>query len=244
MSDSTAPPEATDPGFKQRNQKVGANDEFTLPDIVQIISPTHTTWVGRYTQEFWVRLNFLLRGLAGTLVQWFVFFAEIGKAYPAAAALAFASVTLPLEEKYSENPYVGNTIHYAMEVIDPAAAAKIYTPKVFAADPVGDASKKLLDEATKAYLASPEYAQLKIEVEADVQRQIRKSVYLSAGMKTDAAEVDAEIAQAAQERAARRLAVLDELDEPAEEAPAPHEAAQQEQAEQLPSAPLDAVPTP
>ena len=206
MSDSEAPatpptPVATVFAIPQRNRTVGAHDEFVLPDVSPIIEEGHTSRVGLVASEVWIRGNTLLIGIFGTLVDWFVFFAEIGKAYPSAAALAFAAVALPLEERYSEHPYVGNTIHYAMEVLDPVAAAKIYAPKEVDPDPVTHASQQILSEATATYLKSAEYAALKAEVEQDVQRLIRRNTYRAAGMTEEAAAVDAEIAAAHAEKA-------------------------------------------
>ena len=211
--------EPTDPGFKQHNAKVGAHEEFTLPDVTPIINPLHTSSVGRFANEFWVRMNWLFRGIAGTSVDWFVFFAEIGKAYPRQTALVAAFIIIPLEEKYSDNPYISNTFQYCLEVIDPAAAEKIFRPKVIAEDPVGDASKKLLTEATSSFLKGPEYAELKLEVEQDVQRQVRKTTYLAAGMKEDAAAVEAEIIAACALRKEKRAPTAVALPEPEPVAP-------------------------
>lgn len=197
------PVEPTDPGFKQNNAKIGANSEFTLPDVTPIISPQHTSRVGIVANEVWVRTNWLMRGLAGTAVDWFTFFAEVGSAYPRISAILLGLFSVTIEEKYSDEPIITNSIRYGMEVFDPAAAAKIFAPKIYPPDPIGDASRKLLADATQAYLDSAEYQALKVDVEQDVQRQIRRQTYAAAGMKDDVIAVDAEIAAAAAARAAR-----------------------------------------
>lgn len=195
------PVEPTDPGFKQRNDKVGANSEFTLPDIVPIILHGHTTKVGIYTQEFWVRSNFFARGLAGTMVQWFVFLAEIGKAYPLPAYSLLLLVTTTLDEKYSEQPILSNTVKYMMTSYDPKAAEMIYAPKAAAGDPVKAAGRLATEEATKAYLESPEYQDLKAEIALDVQMQVRRQAYAAAGMTVEVKALDEEIMAS---RAAKR----------------------------------------
>lgn len=196
--------EPTDPGFKQNNTKIGANSEFTLPDVTPIISPHHTSRVGIVANEVWVRTNWLMRGLAGTAVDWFTFFAEVGSAYPKISAILLGLSSVTIEEKYNDNPIITNCIRYGMETFDPAAAAKIFDPKIYPPDPIGDASRKLLADATRAYLDSTEYQALKVDVEQDVQRQIRRQTYAAAGMKDDVAAVDAEIAAAAAARVAKR----------------------------------------
>jgi len=200
--DPPPPAETTDPGFKQRNQKVGANDEFTLPDIVQIISPTHTTWVGRYTQEGWVRGNFLARGIAGTAVQWFVFLAEIGRAYPLPSYSIALILLTTVDEKFSEEPIMSNTIKYMMTSYDPKAAEMIFAPKAAAGDPVKAAGRMATEEATKAYLESPEYQDLKAEIALDVQMQVRRQAYAAAGMTVEVKALDEEIAASRAEKRA------------------------------------------
>lgn len=202
---STSPPvDATDPGFKQTNTKVGAGDEFTLPDVVPIVSPTHTSRVGLIAQEVWLRVNWLARGIAGTMVQWFVFFAEVGKAYPLPAYSTALVFLTTVQEKYSEEPILANTIRYMMTSYDPKAAEMIFAPPEDEGDPVRLAGRKATEEATRKYLESPEYQDLKDEIELDVQMQVRRQAYAAAGMAEEVKEVDKEIAALRAARPAER----------------------------------------
>jgi hypothetical protein len=239
MADPTPsgpPAEVTDPGFKNQNKKVGKDDGVTLPDVVPLISATHTSSVGLFANEFWVRANWLLRGLFGTAVEWMTFFTEAGLQYPKVSVVGLAILSTVYEESYSTNPIMTNTIQYAMESYDPSAAEKIFRPKPIAADPLGDASKKLLTEATADYLKSTAYAELKTEVEQDVQRQIRRQTYAAAGMKEDVAAVDAEIVAACEERKAKRHPVV------AEPAPEPEPKQVEPPAPTEPEPPAEAQP--
>lgn len=233
---STPPPvDATDPGFKQTNTKVGADDEFTLPDAVPIVSPSHTSWVGLTAQEVWVRTNWLARGIAGTMVQWFVFFAQIGKAYPLPAYSVALVLVMAVEEKHAEEPILSNTIRYMMTSYDPKAAEMIFAPPEDAGDPVKLAGRRATEEATRKYLESPEYRDLKTEIELDVQLQVRRQAYAAAGMVEEVKEVDRERATLRAERRAEH-----EREAVVEEAPPvdpPEEGIQEEAVQEATSAP-------
>lgn len=202
-----APSDTTDPGFRQNNMKVGAQGEFTLPDVVPLVNVRHASPWMLWGNERWVRYNFLFRGFAGTAVDWFVFFSEIGKAYPLPSYSLLLVCTTTLEEKYSEEPFLSNTVRYAMTSYDPKAAEMIFAPKAPAGDPIQRAAKTIVEEATKEYLQSSEYIALKAEVEQNVQMQVRRNTFFAAGMKVEAAEVDLEIIEARTRRVEARSPV-------------------------------------
>ena len=196
----------TDDEPVQQNEHIGQGGEFVLPDVVPIIVEGHHSIVGKYANEAWIRTHYLLRGVAGTGVEWFVFLAGAASQYPKVSVVLLSFAAMIAEERWSEQPMLTNAIKYAMTAYDPDAADKIFAPKLLDTDPIGTAARKVTDEATKAFLTSADYRILKDDIEQDVQRQIRRQAYVAAGMADDVAAIDAEAAEARHARAEARRA--------------------------------------
>lgn len=198
-----------------KNEQI--DEGLTLPDVVPIIDAAHSGPVGRFLNAWWIKVNYILRGVAGTGVQWYIFFAQAATKHPRTAVIVLGLVAMVTEEKFSEQPVITNCIRYTMESLDPRAASAIFAkgpPK----DPVGDAARMTAEEATAAYLASPEYAELKLEVEEGAQFRVRRQSYIAAGMLAEAHDVEvAAAARTVERRAERAQRAADERGQSPEE---------------------------
>lgn len=191
------------PGVNEKNEHIGAHGELVLPDVVPIVVEGHTGRFGLLANEGWIRTNYFMRGVAGTMAEWFTFVSSVASTYPKVAIILLVVAAVTAEEKFSEQPMFTNLVKYLMQSYDPDAAEKIFAEKPVDPDPIGKAAKKVTDEATKEFMESADYRLLKDEIEQDVNRQIRRQAYVSAGMTADVEALDQEILEA---REARRLA--------------------------------------
>lgn len=210
---SSDPP--TDPGLRtsptpeatpQANEHIGTHDELILPDVVPIIHPEHAGWFLKWINEQWVQWHYFSRGVAGTAVEWYLFFVGVGEHNKKLSIILLLFLAVTIEEKYSDQPFFTNGVKYLMHAVDPEAAEIIFAEKVVEPDPIGKAAAQATEEATKAFMESAEYRLLKDDIEADVNRQIRRQAYASAGMDEDVQLIDEEIAASREERRQKRAA--------------------------------------
>lgn len=208
MSDPKDP--KTDPRIKspvgaveEKDEHIGAHGELVLPDVVPIVVEGHTGRFGIMVNEGWIRTNYFMRGVAGTMAEWFTFVAGVASTYPKVSVILLTIAAVTAEEKFSDQPMFTNLVKYIMQSYDPDAADVIFAEKVVDPDPIGKAAAKATDEATKDFLESADYRLLKDEIEQDVNRQIRRQAYVAAGMTADVEAIDQEIVAA---REARRVA--------------------------------------
>lgn len=215
-------PKTSEDLTEERNEHIGTHGELILPDVVPIIRDGSASPFGIWLNRWWFRTNYLLRGIAGTGVEWFAFFVGAAAQYPKVSVVLLAITVMFTEEKFSEQPVMTNIMKYAMQSYDPDAADRIFAEKPVERDPIGKAARKAMETATKDYMESSEYLELQDEISQDVQRQTRRQTYAAAGMTEDVKAVDQEILEAAQERASKRASkrAAEKADEaPAEEAP-------------------------
>lgn len=218
-----------------RNQEIVPG--VVLPDVVPIVAEGHTGKVGLFVNAWWIRLNLIARGVAGTGAQWFEFTGQMAGRHPTTAIVLLSLLSITTEERFSEQPVLTNIIRYAMTTYDPDAAARIFAPKEYDADPIGTLAKQATVEATKAFHDSPEYRLLREDLQRDAALQARKQAYLDAGMPETAAAVEVEIEAARKERAPEAAPEV-EAAHPAAPPPPP------EPLEVAPAPELEAAPTP
>ena len=188
----------------QANEHIGTHDELVLPDVVPLLHPEHAGRFLRWLNEQWIQWHYFSRGIAGTGVEWYLFFVGVGTQNKRLSIVLLCFLMVTVEEKYSEQPFFTNMVKYVMHAIDPEAAEIIFAEKKVTADPIGKAAALATEDATQTFTDSAEYRLLKTEIEADVSRQIRRQAYVAAGMKEDVVALDAEIVEARQARAAKR----------------------------------------
>jgi hypothetical protein len=225
---------ATDPGLRtpsvsgledqDAHQRVG--QDVRLPVPVAIVDEANATRFGLLLNWVWIRGNTGAIGVFGTVASWYLAFASLGTQHPRTAVILIGLLAVFTEERFSAQPIVTNLMRYGMESFDPEAAEKIFAVKAVDPDPIGTAARKVIQEATEAFLESPDYRILKDEIESDVRRQSRREAYLSAGMDDDVRALDVEIREASLEREAKRAKEREERrakEEPVEPAPEPVE---------------------
>ena len=210
----------TDPGLgvssspeasEQKNDKIGEHAEITLPDVVPIVDKEHAgkllLWVG----ELWIQLHYLVRGVAGTWVEWYLFFVAVSMKNPRISACLLAILVVFTEENYSQHPFLTNIMKYGMHYFDPEAADKIFAEREVDPDPIGKGIKLTIEDATKEYMESSEYRDLQEEVTLYTQYQFKRGTYISTGMVDELRELDAEMTALRGERKARREVQAEEM---------------------------------
>lgn len=217
MSDTDTPTNPQIKTFTVEDQDAHARVgmDIKLPVPVAIVDEERATRLGLFINRIWIEFNIFFIGIFGTAASWFLAIASLANQHPRTAVVLLSLLSVFTEEKFSSQPIITNTIHYAMETFDPLAAEKIFAVKAIDPDPIGNASRRILTDATTDFMKSTEYASLKADTEQDVQRQIRKQTYLAAGMKDDAADVDVEITAARDARKAARKPVEPPVTDPA-----------------------------
>lgn len=196
------PPALTGHEDQDAHQRVG--QDVRLPVPVAIVDENLATRPGLFLNQVWLRGNNVAIGVFGTAASWFLAFASLANQHPRIAIAILSLLTIVSEEKFSTQPVVTNLLRYGMESFDPSAADKIFAVKPVDPDPIGTAADKIIAESTKAFFESPDYRLLKDETDAEVRRQLRREVYLSAGMEDDVVALDAETARARAKREAKR----------------------------------------
>lgn len=186
---------------EDRNQEVSKG--IFLPDVVPIVAAGHTGAVGLFVNAWWIKLNLIIRGILGTGVQYVDFFLQFGEKHKQIAVVFLALLSVTVEEKWSDEPIITNSIKYGMEYLDPTAAEKIFA-KAPAKDPIGDAARKAVEDATAKFLSSPDHAELQLEIDEGTEFKLRRQYYLAAGMLTEAHDVELEAAQRTAERRAEK----------------------------------------
>ena len=189
-------------GSEDQDAHARVGMDIKLPVPVAIVDEDKATRPGLFINHVWIEFNIFFIGIYGTAASWYLAIASLASQHPQTAVVILSLLSVFSEEKFSTQPILTNTIKYVMTSYDPSAASTIFAVKPVDPDPIGNASRKILTDATTDYMKSAEYATLKTETEQDVQRQIRKQTYLAAGMKDDAADVDLEITAAREARKA------------------------------------------
>lgn len=142
---------------------------------------------GAKINDGWLHLNYFLRGLYATGVEWGVSMMDLALEYPRVALVFTVVVGVTVEETMSEHPMLGNTVRYIMFSIDPDAAEQIYPEEanVSEADQAVDKlAAEIIEKSVTDYYASPEYQQLQLDVRAKMHEEVMQSVYDLAGIET------------------------------------------------------------
>lgn len=164
--------------------KVERDGRLYLPLPHPLIHDAEPGSWGARVNDAWLHLNYFLRGLYATGVEWGVSMMDLALEYPRVALVFTVTLGVVAEETLSEHPMLGNTVRYVMYSIDPDAAEEIYkevNPSE-ADQAIDKLAAEIIQKSASDYYSSPEYEQLELKVRAQMHQEVVQTVYEMSGL--------------------------------------------------------------
>lgn len=176
--------DATPTHAPSRGGKLEKDGRLYLPNAHPLVNAPQGS-VGKGINGAWHALNYALRGLYGTGVEWAVSWLDLALEYPRVAVVFVMTVGVLAEETMNDQPLLEGTFRYILYSIDEDAAETIFPPE---ADPseadivIEKLAAEILTKTASDYYDSPEYAALEAEVRAKMHMQVTDVLYQMSGL--------------------------------------------------------------